>query len=226
MAIISQERMKKILDFAYTTAINGVEVPGLSDFASAYKLAEDYKKQYPNDLEKQIDSFINWQCTKAGSSGAITGLGGFLTMTVTLPANITSVIILQLRMIATIALLCGYDVKNDKVQTLIYCCLVKQSIENVIKETGVKIAQKFGIKLIQRIPGDVIKIINKAVGFRLITKFGQKGFINLGKVVPLFGAVLGVTIDVLSTKSIGTFTKKMLMAEATKQNFIETEFVC
>ena len=131
MTILSQETIQKILNFAYDKAVNGVKLTGCLDFASAYELAKEYQKKYPNNLEKQIDSFINWQCAKAGLSGAITGFGGFVTMAVTLPANITSVITIQLRMIATIAILCGYDVKSDKVKTLVYCCLVKQSMENM-----------------------------------------------------------------------------------------------
>jgi len=220
MKLISQNTMGKILNWSYDKAING-----LPAFSSAYDLAQEYKTKYPNNLEKQIDSFINWQCARAGLSGAITGIGGFATMALTLPANITSVIAIQLRMIATIAVLCGYDVKSDKVQTLVYCCLVKQSVEDMLKTAGIKITQKIGVKLIQRIPMDIIKIINKAVGFKLITKFGQKGIINLGKAVPLFGAVLGASIDVASTKAIGSFTKKVLMDENTKQNFIDAEIV-
>jgi hypothetical protein len=222
MKLISQETMKKILNFAYEKAINGI--PEIS-FDSAYKLAEDYKKGYPNDLEKQIDSFINWQCKIAALSGISTGLGGFITMAVTLPANITTVLAIQLRMITTIALLCGYDVKNDKVKILVYCCLVKQSFEDIIKSIGVKFAEKYSIKLIQRIPYDVIKVINKYVGMKLITKFGQKGLINLGKLVPFVGCFLGATIDWTSTKAIGVYSKNQLMSEVTKQNFIETEII-
>ena len=29
--------------------------------------------------------------------------------------------------------------------------------------------------------------MNKAVGFRLLTKFGQTGLVNLGKAIPLVG---------------------------------------
>jgi hypothetical protein len=217
--------MQKILNFAYDKAVNGVKLTGCPDFASAYELAQEYQKKYPDNLEKQIDSFINWQCAKAGLSGAITGFGGFVTMAVTLPANITSVIAIQLRMIATIAVLCGYDIKSDKVKTLVYCCLVKQSIENILKETGMKIIQKFTVKLIQRMPYDIIKIINKTVGIKLITKFGQKGIINLGKAVPLFGSLLGAGIDIASTKTIGVFSKRTLMSKNIKQDFIETEIV-
>lgn len=225
MTILSQETIQKILNFAYDKAVNGVNLTGCPDFASAYELAKEYQKKYPNNLEKQIDSFINWQCAKAGLSGAITGFGGFVTMAVTLPANITSVIAIQLRMIATIAILCGYDVKSDKVKTLVYCCLVKQSIENIIKEAGVKVAQKFAVKLIQRMPYDMIKVINKTVGIKLITKFGQKGVVNLGKEVPLFGSLLGAGIDIVSTKAIGAFSKITLMSQNTKQDFIEAEVV-
>ena len=225
MAIISQDTMQKVLNVAYDKAVNGLSISGLPDFDSAYKLAEDYKTKYPNNLEKQINSFIKWQCRKAGLSGAATGLGGFATMAVTLPANITSVIAIQLRMIATIAILCGYDVKNDKVKTLIYCCLVKKSFEDVIKSIGVKFAEKYSIKLIQRIPYDIIKVINKYVGMKLITKFGQKGLVNLGKLVPIAGCFLGATIDWTSTKAIGVYSKKELMSEQTKNNFIEAEII-
>ena len=147
-------------------------------------------------------------------------------MAFTLPANIASVIAIQLRMIATIAILCGYNVKSDKVQTLVYCCLVKRKMDDIIKSIGVKIAQKAGVKLIQRIPKDIIKIINKTVGLKLITKFGQKGCINLGKAIPFLGVALGATIDFTSTKSIGIFTKKALIPVAyTEQSFINTEVI-
>ena len=220
MGLISQETMKRILEFAYEKAINGI--PGIFD--SAFDLAKDYKTKYQNNLEKQVDSFINRQCTTSAISGASTGLGGFLTMSFTLPTNITTVLAIQIRMIATIAILCGYDVNNDKVKALIFCCLVKQSIEDIIKETiGIKIAEKFSVKLIQRMPYDLIKIINKKVGVKLITKFGQKGVINLGKLVPVVGVFLGATIDWYSTKVVGIFTKKALMSEEMKNNFIEAE---
>lgn len=41
------------------------------------------------------------------------------------------------------------------------------------------------------------------MGFRLLTKFGEKGLINLGKLVPGVGAVIGGSLDLIETKSIG-----------------------
>ncbi|WP_458256038.1 hypothetical protein [Dysosmobacter welbionis] len=44
--------------------------------------------------------------------------------------------------------------------------------------------------------------INQKVGFRFITKFGSKGIINLGKLVPGVGAVIGGGLDLVETKAI------------------------
>ena len=44
--------------------------------------------------------------------------------------------------------------------------------------------------------------INKRVGYRFITKAGTKGTINLTKVVPVVGAVVGGGLDLVETKVI------------------------
>ena len=44
---------------------------------------------------------------------------------------------------------------------------------------------------IKKIPGKALVAINQRIGYRLITKFGEKGIINLGKAIPLIGGVVG-----------------------------------
>ena len=65
--------------------------------------------------------------------------------------------------------------------------------------------------LIKKIPFAVIKQINKAVGFRLVTKFGQKGVINLGKCIPVVGGVIGGGMDLLSTRTIAKAAQKLFI---------------
>ena len=62
--------------------------------------------------------------------------------------------------------------------------------------------------LIKRILFEVIKQINKAVGFRLVTKFGETGVINLGKGIPLVGGI-GGTVDAVGTTTIGKTAKRV-----------------
>ena len=57
--------------------------------------------------------------------------------------------------------------------------------------------------MVEKIPGKALTAINRKVGFRFITKFGETGIINLGKVVPVVGGFVGGGIDVASTRIIG-----------------------
>lgn len=193
------------MNWAYDKAVNGV--PGLD---SAEELAACYLKK-EGSLKEQINSLIRWQNTKAGTTGFVTGLGGMLTIPATLPVNITSVLFIQIRMIAAIAKMCGFDLKDDKVQTLVYVCLVGSSSSEIIKDLGIQISGKLAIAAIKKIPKAVITKINQAVGFRLLTKFGQKGFINLGKAVPLIGGIIGGVFDVVSTNTVGNTARNLFM---------------
>ena len=106
---ISQKLIMQSLEWAYAKAVNGVVGLG-----SAEELAQEYLKE-GDSLPEQINNLIRWQNAKAGTSGFLTGIGGILTIPVTLPANITSILYIQLRMIAAIAIMCGYDVKDGSV---------------------------------------------------------------------------------------------------------------
>ena len=146
--------------------------------------------------------YIKNQILKCTTSGFITGFGGLITLPVTVPANISSVLYVQMRMIACIAYMAGYDLKSDQVQTLVYACLAGVSVSEVIKQTGIKIGMKMATSAIKKIPGKTLTKINQKVGFRFITKFGEKGVINLGKLVPGVGAVIGGSLDYAETKVI------------------------
>ncbi len=116
-------------------------------------------------------------------------------------------------MIAAIAHLGGYDVKNDKVKTLVYACLVANSAKDILKDVGVAVGNKLALNAVKAISGKTLAEINKRVGFKLFTKFGEKGIINLGKAVPLLGGLIGGSFDAYTTNTIGnvardTFTPK------------------
>ena len=198
---LSQEVILNALGWAYEKAVTGVK--GLD---SAGDLANNYLKGEGTVIE-QVNSLIKWQNTKAGTSGFITGLGGVLILPITLPANITSVLYVQVRMVAAIAIMGGYDVKEDRVRTLVYSCVAASSVGEIAKDFGVKLGDKLMIAGIKRIPGEVIKKINQVIGFRLLTKFGQKGIINIGKTVPLIGGIISAAFDVVSTNTIGNIAR-------------------
>ncbi len=203
--------MTKALSVAYEKAMKGFEVKGVKVFDSAYDLARDYTDSCKS-VKQNLTSLINWQCSKSGLSGFVTSFGGLPAMAVGVPANLTSVLFIQLRMIAAIAIMAGYDPKNDQVQTLAYACLTGNSAGNIIKNAGIRLGEKLAVNYIKKtLTREVTKKINQAVSFKLITAFGEKGIINAGKMVPVLGGIIGGCFDVASTKIIGKVTQNLFI---------------
>lgn len=196
--VLSQADMMNLLDSLYSKCIQGI--PMIS--SPIEKMADDYL-QHNATVEDAAKDMIHKQVIKCTTSGFITNLGGVITLPVTIPANVGSVMYVQMRMIACAAYMAGYDVHTDQVQTLVYACLAGVSVMEVVKKAEIKIGQKGLENLIDKIPGKVLIAINHKVGFRMLTKFGETGAINLGKAIPVVGGVIGGGFDFIDTKFIG-----------------------
>lgn len=204
---LSQNAIIQALDFAYDKAVNGVI--GLD---SAQELADDYL-QGKGTLTERVNSLIRWQNTKAGTSGFVAGLGGLLLMPVTLPANITSVLYVQVRMIAAIAIMAGHDVADDRVKAMVYACLAGNAAKDILKDAGIVIGTKMATNAIKGVSAKTLTVINQKVGFRLLTKFGETGVVNLGKMVPVLGGIVGMTFDSIATNVVGNVARDTFIYE-------------
>lgn len=203
-------KIMEALEWAYKRAIDSANLPGLE---TAHSLAHDYSLK-PGTLHEQTNSLIRWQTTKAGTAGFITGLGGFLAMPVTIPANLASVFYIQLRMIAAIAIMAELDPEDDTVKVLAFACLAgNATVTEVLKQIGIKIGTKLTRTLIRRVSFEIIKNVNRAVGFRMITKFGQTGAVNMGKAIPVIGGLIGGAFDAASTKAVGHAAQKAFLGK-------------
>lgn len=197
MKKIDEKMMVSVLEEVYDKALGGI--PKVS--SSVDEFADDYlsKADSPQQAAKDL---INYQIAKCATSGFVTGLGGLITLPVAIPANVGSVLYVQLRMVAAIAKIGGYDIRSDQVQTMAFACLTGSTIADVLKDAGIKFGQKGFQAVINKIPGKVLIAINRKVGFRLITKAGEKGVVNLIKLVPVAGGVVNGAIDASTTKII------------------------
>ena len=186
----------KALNFIYDQIVE--DIPS---FAEEYFEAK-------GDTDAAIDSIIRWQTTKNTTTGFVTGLPGGAAILVSLPASVTSSMCVQVRMVAAIAYLRGYDPKSDKVRTMVYCVMCGNRIEKILKKASIHFSGKITKTMIKSISGKTLTAINRAVGFRLATKFGEKGIVNLGKLVPVAGGVVGGAVDGCACYSVGKLAKK------------------
>ena len=216
---ISEEQMGEILSSLYSKSLDGI--PYVSK--SVDELADDYLAKC-NGAQEAAESLVINQIIKCGTAGFLTGLGGVITLPVAIPADISSVLYVQMRMVAAVAKISGLDIRSDQVQTFVYVCLTGSAMIDVVKDAGIKVGQKLAVGAIGNISGKTLTAINQKVGFRLITKFGETGAVNLGKLVPVVGGVIGGTFDAATTKviadnAISLFVKKQVPDEKRPSEF-------
>lgn len=219
--VITPEQMQELLDVAYSKSLDGI--PNVSKPVEV--LAGDYAKRHATPEEAAVD-LINNQLVKCTTSGALSGLAGVLALPVALasiPANIANVIYVQMRMVAALAVLGGYDVHEDQVQTAVYVCMAGSAAADVLKDAGIQVGNKVAMNALKNLPGSVLTAINQKVGFRLATKFGETGVVNLGKLVPVVGAVIGGGFDFATTRVIATTAYNQFIGTPSKA--IEAEIV-
>lgn len=203
---IEQAVLTKALEWAYGKALSGAGA-----FDSAYRLADEYRIK-TTSVSAAVESLINWQVAKCATSGFVTGLGGLLTLPVAVPANISSVLLLQLRMILSIAIISGYDPKTEQVKSLAFVCLTGNVAPAILNEIGLSSKRRITQDAVQKIGEGVMRRINYLVKIRLLAKTGKIGIIGFGKAIPLLGGMIGGMIDASSTVSIGNTAKRLFVS--------------
>lgn len=198
--------VRDILDTIYDKALNGVVGSNsVEEFAEEYLNGSD-------SLESKVDSLIRWQVAKCGVSGFLSGVGGAITLTVTIPADLSACLYVQMRMAAAIAYMGGHNIHSDKVRTFVYAALCGSSVTNLLTDAGVEFSKKLTVNVIRnKISHETLKKINQRVGMRLFTKAGSKGIINLAKSAPFIGGLVGGGFNVVTTKAIGNAAKRIFL---------------
>lgn len=176
----------KVLNNIYNLAVTGNGSFG----DSIQELADEYVERYGR-TEKAIDKMVSNQRLKCTATGFVTGLGGFVTLPITIPADIASSLYIEIRMIASVAAIRGYDINSDEVKTLVYLCIVGNSVGDVLKQAGLKSLTNYSAKvLIPKISNAIAAKVAENVGNKLLLKTSTKVLPKLGKLVPVIGGVV------------------------------------
>ena len=157
----------------------------------------------PAGGEGDIDHWIRVATTQAGAAGFVTNLGGVLTLPVALPANFLGTAAVQMRLIAKIASARGYDLQSEEVKAFVFACLLGNAAVDALKDAGVQIGMRLAPIVLQR--------LNQTVLSRLLARLGTAGAVNMTKVVPLLGGVIGGGLDAASTRVVGRMAKRMFV---------------
>jgi len=185
-----------------------VGIDGFGPFKGAQQAARDLLAGGLT-RDEAIRSLIRTHVTAAGVQGFAMNLGGLITLPVALPANVAAAYLVQTHLIASIAAVQGHDLESDEVRTAIMVCLLGNAGAELLKKAGIKVGSKLTMSLIERIPAQLIREVNKRVGFTLLAKHGtSRAGITLAKGVPLVGGVIGGGFDAVTTRAVGGFARR------------------
>ena len=208
---LTKNQLARAMDWAYARAVNG-GIPGLS---TAQELANEFAQGKTH--RERANKLIRRENAKSATSGFITGLGGILSLPLAIPANIASVLYIQIRMVAAIAHMGGHDLKSERVRMMVFMCLAGSATTDALKDVGIAMAQRLTEQTLNKVSTDTITKINQKVRFKLIAKAGRSGVINLSKVVPIVGGIIGATIDAISTNMVGNMAREAFLGREVAQ---------
>ncbi len=186
---------------------------GFAPMTGAAVYADERAERYEGDVEKAVKRIINETSAASATAGFVTGLGGFVTMPLTVPANLAGSALLNARMVAAIAHLRGWDVRDPATANLILLLVAGESATAAARAVGIKVGQELTKSAIKKLPIEAIRAVNRKVGFMLLAKYGTKrSAITLVKAVPFVGGAVGGTVDAGFTRAVALAAKKAFPA--------------
>jgi len=200
---LNEDTILQALDSIYDNVILGL--PG-SD--TVYDLAQKYLQTHHHE-KFAAEALIRWQTAKCAGFGFVSGLGGIISFPLTIPADLAANYYIQMRMVAAIALINGYDIKSDQVKSFVYCCLLGQEIDQALRKAGLKMGRQWTKKAIMSMSREFVTKVNTVVRARLVSRVGKSGIAHLSKAVPLAGGFFGAGVNGYICYEIGKSAQQL-----------------
>lgn len=190
------------------TMVLDLGLDGRGPFDPAAQVAEEALRE-KGSVDEAINSIARGTMLRGGIGGFVTGVGGFVTMPVALPANVLEFYVQATRMVGAIAILRGYDVEDERIRTAVLLTLVGSKSEDVLKKAGMATGGgRLATFALRGMPPAALMVLNKAVGFNLLRGAGTKALGRLGRGVPVAGGFVGGGIDAYMMKKIADHAMK------------------
>lgn len=190
----TEESMTTRTAQALVDKLMDIGMDGLGPLDSVQEVVADARREHP-DRERAIDAICRKHIKAAAGGGFVTGVGGLFTLPVALPANIVEFYVLATRMVASVATVRGYDITRPEVRSAVLLALVGADSQELLRKAGVPTTGRLAQLAMKNLPQTAIMMINKGVGFRIVTQLSARTLGRLGRAVPLAGGLIGAGLD-------------------------------
>lgn len=212
---MNEERSSDVAGGALAAYLLEKGLGGLGPLSSAESLATEYLMDgsYADD-DARVAALTKWETAKNFTTGFVTGLGGFVTLPVAVPSALAASWVLQARLAGAIARIYGHDLGDPRVRTRILLALAGDVAREAMKDLGLKVGDRLTQRAVEQIPGRALVEINKRIGARLVAKAGQRVALRFPRAVPVFGGVVGGSLDAVVCRMVGRTARTLFRPPA------------
>ena len=130
----------------------------------------------------------------------------------TLPANIAGLAVVQIRLIATIAHLRGYDIDSPRVRTAMILCLMGRDGVRKLMDDGILPSTPLAIATAPVFDATLDRLVSERVLGELLGRIGgRRAGLLFARRIPLLGGGVGGAMDGYSTIEIGGFARDVFI---------------
>ncbi|MBK8447132.1 MAG: EcsC family protein [Micropruina sp.] len=191
--------LRNILEFAIDGRGN---IPGAKS-AAAKSL------QSRGEHEAAVEWIVMQHVGYAGAQGLLTNIGGLLTLPVALPANLAGLAVVQMRMIAAVAHLRGYDVDDRRVRVALTLAMLGEDEIRKQIAAGKLPSTPMVVATAPVFDPNLDRHVNERVFGDLGTKMaGKHAVVQAAKRIPLIGGGVGAAADGYLTYALGQYARR------------------
>ncbi len=190
-------------------------IHGIGPLPAAASAGDKKIIEYHGNTTRAIHGVIVTHVRYAGAQGFLTNLGGLTTIAVTVPTNISGLALVECRMIAAIAHIRGYDLKDPRVRNAVLVCLLgEEAIERLVSEQRLP-APPMALATAPAHDPSLDRLISAEVAADLMAQVAGKRMAGtVARRIPLVGGLVGMGTDGYATWKVGRYAERELLPRA------------
>jgi hypothetical protein len=187
-------------------------IMGIGPLPPAAEAADAQLREQRGDVELAVHEVIENHVRYAAAQGFATNIGGLVTATIAIPANITGLALIQCRMIAGIAHVRGYDLGDPPVRNAILACILGEDRVSELVRSRKLPAPPMALATAPAHDPSLDKIVSTEVAAELIQRIaGKKLALTASRRVPIIGGLVGAGTDAYVTWQVGRYAGRELL---------------
>lgn len=178
-------------------------IDGFGPFKGARELVDPHRRRGLTTAAV-VERVVRTQVTQAAAQGAVSGLGGLVTMLAGLAPATAASMFVQARLTAAIAHAHGHDLDDPHVRERIARVVTGTSMSAGVQKAGREAGERAARALVPRVQARAAsRVASRAAagkaGGRIATRVAGS---SAGKAIPVVGAVVGGAVDLAITRRV------------------------